>query len=127
MPQLDAIGIVASDLDATLRFYRLLGVPFPEGGEGHVEASMPNGLRLMVDTEQMMQTFSEWRPPEGGSPRTTLAFLCDSPAEVDAVHASIVQAGYDSHVDPFDAPWDQRYASVLDPDGNVADLFAPLV
>lgn len=25
---------------------------------------------------------------------------------------------------PFDAPWGQRYATVLDPDGNAVDLFA---
>jgi hypothetical protein len=27
---------------------------------------------------------------------------------------------------PYDAPWSQRYVSVLDPDGNMVDLFAPL-
>jgi uncharacterized glyoxalase superfamily protein PhnB len=27
---------------------------------------------------------------------------------------------------PFDAFWGQRYATVLDPDGNTVDLFAPL-
>lgn len=31
-----------------------------------------------------------------------------------------------SDVVPFDAPWGQRYATVLDPDGNGVDLFAPL-
>ncbi|MGB5655838.1 MAG: glyoxalase, partial [Acidimicrobiia bacterium] len=27
---------------------------------------------------------------------------------------------------PFDAFWGQRYATVLDPDGNGVDLFAPI-
>lgn len=126
MPSLDAIGIVASDLPATLRFYRLLGVPFPEQGEDHVEAVLPGGLRLMVDTDAMVQSFSKWSPPTGGSPRTALAFLCESPAEVDAVHDAITGAGFASHVAPFDAPWGQRYATVADPDGNHVDLFAPL-
>ncbi len=35
-------------------------------------------------------------------------------------------AGYKSELTPFDAPWGQRYAVVLDPDGNGVDLFAPL-
>lgn len=126
MPALDAIGLVASDLAATLRFYRLLGVPFPEEGDGHVEAGLPNGVRLMVDTEEVVKSFSDWTPPTGGGRRLALAFLCDSPAEVDALHGRIVAAGFISHVDPFDAPWGQRYATVLDPDGNPADLFASL-
>ncbi|WP_223848764.1 VOC family protein [Microbacterium hominis] len=50
----------------------------------------------------------------------------DSPAEVDAVYAALVAAGHDGHVAPFDAFWGQRYATVLDPDGNAVDLFAPL-
>ncbi|MFL6036949.1 MAG: glyoxalase, partial [Gaiellaceae bacterium] len=28
--------------------------------------------------------------------------------------------------EPFDAFWGQRYATVVDPDGNAVDLFAPL-
>ncbi|WP_370326687.1 VOC family protein [Euzebya sp.] len=126
MPRLDAIGLVAADLAATLRFYRLLGVPFPEEGEGHVEAQLDGGLRLMVDTEAVVQSFSDWTPPAGGTPRTALAFLCDDPADVDATHAAVLDAGFASHVAPFDAPWGQRYATVLDPDGNHVDLFAPL-
>lgn len=126
MPALDAIGLVTADMDATLRFYRLLGVPFPEDGDGHVEAVLPGGMRLMVDTEEVVRSFSEWSPPSGGSPRTALAFLCDSPAEVDAIHDAVALAGFGSHTAPFDAPWGQRYATVLDPDGNHVDLFAPL-
>ena len=54
-----------------------------------------------------------------------LAFLCSDPAEVDSIHARLVAAGHPSHVEPFDAFWGQRYATVLDPDGNPVDLFAP--
>ena len=125
MPRLDAIGLVASDLAATTRFYRLLGVPFPEDGADHVEAVLPSGVRMMVDTESVVRSFSDWTAPTGGSPRTALAFRCDDPADVDATHAAVVAAGFHSHVDPFDAPWGQRYATVLDPDGNHVDLFAP--
>ena len=44
-PQFDAIGIVVSDMEATLAFYRLLGLSFPEDAEegGHVEAELPGG------------------------------------------------------------------------------------
>jgi uncharacterized glyoxalase superfamily protein PhnB len=55
-----------------------------------------------------------------------LAFLCDSVADVDARFASVIAAGFESHKQPWDAFWGQRYAQVLDPDGNIVDLFAPL-
>ncbi|CAN5468865.1 VOC family protein [soil metagenome] len=128
MPIFDAIGIISSDLAESIRFYRLLGVPFPEDPDSdHVEASLPGGMRLMLDSEALVaQHFADWSPPTGGLPRTALAFLCESPSEVDAVHDTIVAAGFPSHTAPFDAPWGQRYATVGDPDANHVDLFAPL-
>jgi uncharacterized glyoxalase superfamily protein PhnB len=42
------------------------------------------------------------------------------------MHAKLTAAGYHSELDPFDAPWGQRYASMNDPDGNGVDLYAPL-
>jgi len=42
VPQLDAIGIVSSDLGRTRAFYALLGIEFAEGDD-HVEATMPTG------------------------------------------------------------------------------------
>lgn len=122
----DAIGITVSDMATTLAFYRLLGLTFPEGAEdeGHVEATTPGGIRIMFDTDALVRSFDEsWHPPQGRG-RIGLAFLCEDPAAVDAAHASVVAAGHRSHLEPFDAPWGQRYASVMDPDGTVVDLFA---
>lgn len=125
MPQLDAFGIVVDDMSASLAFYRLLGLQFPDGAasEGHVEAELAGGVRLMFDTVEVVRSFSEWQPPDGGH-RIGLAFRCSSPAEVDEVHTALVGAGHHSHVEPFDAPWGQRYATVLDPDHNPVDLYA---
>lgn len=127
MPRFDAIGVIASDLEASVAFYRRLGLEFPDpDGQGHVEATLPGGIRLMLDSEETIRSFDDrWTPPSGGH-RTGIAFLCDSPAEVDEVYASLVAAGVDSYKEPWDAFWGQRYAQVKDPDGNVVDLFAPL-
>lgn len=126
MARFDALGVVVSDLAASLPFYRLLGFDFPDpGDESHIEADLGSGLRLMLDTEDVVMGFSDWSPPTG-SPRMGMALLCDSADDVDGTHAAIVAAGFDSKVDPFNAPWGQRYATVLDPDGNSVDLFAPL-
>ena len=127
-PYLDAIGVVVTDMARTLDFYRLLGLEFPDGAasEGHVEATLPSGVRLMFDTEALMQSFDEgFTMPDSGG-RVSLAFVCASPGEVDSRYGAVVDAGFESHLAPFDAFWGQRYATVLDPDGTKVDLFAPL-
>jgi uncharacterized glyoxalase superfamily protein PhnB len=55
-----------------------------------------------------------------------LAFLCEDVDAVNAQYDRLVGLGYKSHKAPFDAFWGQRYAQILDPDGNVIDLFAAL-
>ncbi|MDL5204494.1 VOC family protein [Streptomyces sp. ALI-76-A] len=127
-PRFDAIGLVASDMAASVAFYRRLGLAFPEGSENqpHAEAHLPGGLRLLLDTEETVRSFHpDWQPPSGGG-RHSLALRCDSPAEVDSVYEELVGAGYRGDLKPWDAVWGQRYAVVLDPDGNGVDLFAPL-
>ncbi len=128
MPRLDAIGVVVSDMTRAIDFYRRLGLEFEEGGADwvHAEAAGPGGLRVMLDTEASVASFSDWQPPTGGDPRTALAFLCDDSGEVDRIYEELVGAGGRGHLPPFDAPWGQRYASVRDRDGNAVDLFCPL-
>jgi catechol 2,3-dioxygenase-like lactoylglutathione lyase family enzyme len=124
VPQLDAIGIVSSDLGRTRAFYRLLGVEFAEGDD-HVEATMPNGLRLMVDTEDVIRSFRpDWTRETGN--QLALAFACGSTAEVDELYARVVAEGFEGDKEPWDAFWGYRYAQLRDPDGVGVDLFAPL-
>ncbi|MGW4201805.1 VOC family protein [Streptomyces sp. NPDC004726] len=125
-PRLDAISIVTADMAASLAFYRRLGLDIPAdaGSAPHVETALPGGARLLWDTEDVVRSFDPgWTRPQGGD-RLGLAFLCDSPAEVDAVYAELVAAGYRGHLKPWDAVWGQRYAVVLDPDGSGVSLFA---
>ena len=124
----DALGIVVSDMAAAVAFYRLLGLDFAEDleGAGHLEADLPGGTRLMLDTEQVIASFDPDFEPPTGSGRIGLAFVCDQPSGVDRLHDEVVNAGHASSRAPFDAFWGQRYATVLDPDGNAIDLFAPL-
>lgn len=123
MPDFDAIGIIADDLPATLAFYRLIGLDVPETGEGHVEAELTGGFRIMFDSKDMIESFSTYEPATGGR-NVGLAFRCDSPADVDTTYAAVVAAGYEGREAPFDAFWGQRYATVLDPNGNPVDLYA---
>ncbi len=131
MPQFEAIGVAASDLARSAAFYRELGLEFPEPldpeGHGHVEASLPGGMRFMLDTEEVVRSFDpEWSPPSGGGHRISLAFRCDSPADVDAAYARMLESGGTASMEPWDADWGQRYAELKDPDGNIVHLFAAL-
>ena len=126
MPRLNALAIVVSDMARSISFYRLLGVDVPETpDEGHVDASLPNDVRLMFDTEEVVHSFRpEWSRDTGN--QMSIAFECDSPAEVDATYRRAVDAGFRGEKEPWDAFWGQRYAQLLDPDGVGVDLYAPL-
>jgi uncharacterized glyoxalase superfamily protein PhnB len=124
VPQLSAIGIVSSDLARSRAFYDLLGIEIAEG-DGHVEATMPNGLRLMFDSEEVIRSISpDWTRSTGN--QVALALECESAAEVDAAYARVVEAGFEAEKEPWDAFWGQRYAQLRDPDGVPVDLYAAL-
>ena len=125
----DLIGLVVDDMARSLAFYRKLGLEIADDvdAEDHVEATLPGGLRMAWDTVETIKSFDPtWTPPTGGGHRIGLAFLCADPAEVDRIYANLVSAGYEGHLEPWDAFWGQRYATVRDPDGNGVDLFARL-
>jgi len=126
MADLNAIGIVASDMARSIRFYRLLGLDVPDTpGEGHVDATLPSGVRLMLDTEDVVRSFRpDWTRQAGN--QISVALQCGSPAEVDELYAQAVAAGFDGEKEPWDAFWGQRYAQLADPDGNPVDLYASL-
>lgn len=125
MPQLNAIGIVVSDMERSIGFYRLLGLDVPETPEeGHVDTFLPNGVRFMLDAEETVRSFRpDWTRETGN--QLALAFECGSPAEVDEVYARVIGAGFDGEKEPWDAFWGQRYAQLRDPDGVPVDLYAP--
>jgi catechol 2,3-dioxygenase-like lactoylglutathione lyase family enzyme len=125
--RLDAIGVVTADMAESCRFYRELGVDVgePTAGEQHFEATLPSGIRLMWDDEELIREIDpDWSPPTGQ--RLGLAFDCGDPAGVDETYARVVEAGFRGKKEPWDAFWGQRYAQLLDPDGNTVDLFARL-
>ena len=127
-PILNAFGMVVTDMAASLSFYRTLGLEFPTNAEqeGHVETTLPGGIRLMFDTPEVVRSFTNWEPPTGGH-RMGLAFECASPDEVDQTYADLVATGVVGRTPPWDAFWGQRYDQVVDPDGTPVDLYAPLV
>ena len=84
MTTLNAIGIVASDMARSIRFYRLLGLDVPETpDESHVDTFLPNGIRFMLDTEDTVRSFRpEWKRETGN--QLGIAFDCRSAAGYEA-------------------------------------------
>jgi uncharacterized glyoxalase superfamily protein PhnB len=126
MPELNAIGIVASDMARSIRFYQVVGLDVPDTpDEGHVDTSLPNGMRLMLDSEDTVRSFRpDWTRETGN--QVGLALECESPAEVDEIYARVTGAGFHGEKEPWDAFWGQRYAQLQDPDGVPVDLYAAL-
>lgn len=127
-PTLDAFGVVVDDMATSLAFYRELGLEIPASadGEPHVDVDLGGGVRLMFDTVDTIRSFDpDWQPPTGGR-RIGMAIRCADAAAVDALHDRLMDQGNRSHKAPWDAFWGQRYAMVLDPDGNGVDVYAPL-
>ena len=124
--KLDAIGIIAENPLKTIAFYSKLGLEFESFGEGdHFEAKTSSGVRIMVDSVNLVRKLRpSWKSSEQG--KVALAFLCETPQEVDEHYQTLVSSGSHGECAPWDAFWGQRYASILDPDGNCVDLFCPL-
>jgi catechol 2,3-dioxygenase-like lactoylglutathione lyase family enzyme len=120
--------IFAHDLQRSLEFYRLLGLPIPDPeGPPHVAVELPGGNTLSFDTEETIAGMHPgWAPQANSDSRLALAFGVTTPDEVDALFEKVTAAGHTGPLKPYDAPWGQRYATVADPDGNWVDLFAPL-
>jgi uncharacterized glyoxalase superfamily protein PhnB len=110
----------------SIAFYRLLGLDVPETpDEGHVDTFLPNGVRFMLDTEDVVRSFNpDWARADGN--QLSIAFECGSPAEVDEVYARVVAGGFEGEKEPWDAFWGQRYALLADPDGVEVNLYAAL-
>jgi hypothetical protein len=82
IPVLNQLNIVAKDFDATLSFYRRLGlrIPDPASHDGirHAEINLPNGFTLEFDNHALARTYNAaWRRPEGSS-ATLIGFALPS-------------------------------------------------
>ncbi len=120
------VEIATKDLPHALRFYRLFGLDIPEPEGPHVEVELPGGNRLAFDDEKIIaEMHPGWTPPTQQG-RVAIAFGVREPTDVDALYEKITAAGHSGALEPFDAPWGQRYATVTDPDGTSVDLFCPL-
>jgi catechol 2,3-dioxygenase-like lactoylglutathione lyase family enzyme len=130
MTVLDQLNIIARDFDATVEFYRRLGMELKEapGSHGirHAEAQLENGTRLEIDNGNLARIYNAaWRKPQGSS-RALIGFSLPTREAVDALYGELMAAGHAGRQKPHDAFWGARYAVVADPDGNDVGLTSPI-
>ena len=129
-PVLDQINIVTTDMDASLAFYRRLGVEIPdrspEWDAHHRSANVEQGTDLDLDSAEFAREWDQgWRGGGRGG-GCVIGFKLATRDEVDRVFADLTEAGYLGQQEPWDAFWGARYAVVEDPDGNAVGLMSPV-
>ena len=125
-PILDQINLVVSDMEATITFYRRLGLNIPDTDPAfqshHRSAQLPGGVDFDLDSVDFARHWDKgWRSGAG-----VIGFKLSSREEVDSVYSDLTSAGYAGQQDPYDAFWGARYAIVEDPDGNPVGLMSPV-
>jgi len=129
-PLFNQFNLVVKDMEATLRFYRRLGLTIPDTdpawAKHHRTAAQPNGVDLDFDSVEFAKHWDQGWPGRTGGGMGVLGFALPSREAVDATYADLVAAGYKAQQAPFDAFWGARYAVVEDPDGNAVGLMSPV-
>ena len=128
----EGLNLVARDLDATLAFYRRLGVEVPEDGvwrtdtgAHHANGTLPGGGEIEFGSETLAPHWNKgWTPAAGGS-RVVIGFRVESRDAVDRLCKELAAEGVPVAQEPWDAFWGARYAVVVDPDGNHVAIMSP--
>jgi catechol 2,3-dioxygenase-like lactoylglutathione lyase family enzyme len=111
---LSAITFSTVDMQSAVRFYQALGFPLLHGGENEPFTSFAVGesfVNLTVETHGPMNWWGR-----------VIIYVSD----VDAVYRKALEAGITPAFAPRDAPWNERYFHVRDPDGHELSFARPL-
>ena len=129
-PILNQFSLVVSDMEATVAFYRRLGLTIPDADPAwpdvHRSVNMEGGFALDFDIAAFASVWDAGWPGKGGGGMGVLGFGVESREAVDALYADVTDAGYPGQQPPYDAFWGARYAVVSDPDGNAVGIMSPV-
>ncbi|MBN3806741.1 glyoxalase [Paraburkholderia sp. Ac-20336] len=134
---LDQINIVSGDVEASIAFYRRLGVDIPEqrvwrtaSGAHHVGVGEDGNAAIDFDLDSVGFARiwnSGWQGRQDLRGKVVVGFKLPSRDAVDTTYADLTSAGYTGLQAPYDAFWGARYAVVEDPDGVAVGLMSPPV
>jgi uncharacterized glyoxalase superfamily protein PhnB len=135
-PRLDQLNIVSGNVEASIAFYRQLGVEITEegvwrtpSGIHHVSAgreALGSTVALDIDSVPFARLWNTgWQGRQDLRGRVVVGFKLSSRSAVDTLYASLTGAGHAGLQPPNDAFWGSRYGIVEDPDGIAVGLMSP--
>jgi catechol 2,3-dioxygenase-like lactoylglutathione lyase family enzyme len=128
-PAFDGINLVVADMEASVAFYRRLGISIPDQGPWDVDhrtAETAGGASFEMDSTTFVPRWNSGWPGTQGRGSVVFGFKVANREDVDRIHDDLTSAGYTSQQAPYDAFWGSRYAIVEDPDGNAVGLMSPM-
>jgi catechol 2,3-dioxygenase-like lactoylglutathione lyase family enzyme len=136
-PIFDQINLVCGDVDASIAFYRKLGVEIPDErvwrtqtGAHHVgagEDGADRGITFDLDSVAFAPHWNAgWKGRADLRGRVVVGFGVPAREDVDAIYRDMTSAGYRGLQEPWDAFWGARYAIIEDPDGIAVGLMSPV-
>ena len=131
--ELYMLGLIVHDMDASLEFYRRLGLAVPENsaGKSHVEIKMGTGLTFFLDSNPARwdpeypaqgASGSDAKEARDSSYQAIMEFYLETQDSVDAKYKELTELGYTSHRAPYVTSFGMYFAMVKDPDGHVVLL-----
>jgi catechol 2,3-dioxygenase-like lactoylglutathione lyase family enzyme len=128
----DQLNIVCGDLDATVSFYRRLGLPMGEpartedGAPFHASSRGEAGAWLEADSPAFARFWNKgWLGEADLNGRVLIVVRVASRPEVDRLYGDVTAAGHRSLQQPLDAFWGARFAIVEDPNRLAVGLMSP--
>ncbi len=112
---LSAITFSTQDMQRAVRFYRALGLPLLHGGENEAFTSFALGESFLNLSTETHGPISWWG--------RVIIYVSD----VEAMYHKVLATGVTPAFTPRDAPWNERYFHVTDPDGHELSFARPLI
>jgi len=136
-PVFNQLNIVSGDVEASIAFYRRLGVAIPDDsvwrtltGPHHVSAQRAQASSepiFDIDSAAFARVWNAgWRQESDLAGRVVAGFGVGAREVVDRLYADMTSAGYRGLQAPYDAFWGARYAVIEDPDGLAVGLMSEI-
>jgi catechol 2,3-dioxygenase-like lactoylglutathione lyase family enzyme len=112
---ISAVTLATHDMARAVRFYRMLGFAVVHGGEDAPFTSFRAGRSFLnLISQPSARTWTWW------------GRVIFYHSNVDALHATVIAAGYRPDTAPRDAEWGERFFHLKDPDGHELSFAWPL-
>jgi len=132
LPVFDQLNLISDDLDASVQFYRRLGLQLsdpartPAGEPFHASNRGGQGALLEADSPAFARVWNQgWKGEADLNGRVVIGLRVADRASVDQLYGEIIAAGHKGLQPPVDAFWGARYAIVEDPNGLAVGLMSP--